>query len=88
MSKVRRALNLLKTKVLNSKLRPKYWRRDFAKPSYNYQIPGYNFKAKDQPGRSDVYNTTQKRFGNEGHHFGDKFTSLQRRVFIEYFKTL
>ena len=77
MSKVRRALNLLKTKVLNSKLRPKYWRRDFVKPSYNYQILGCSFEAKVQPDQSDVYNTTQKGFGNEGHYFGDKFTSLQ-----------
>lgn len=74
--------------VLNSKLRPKYWRRDFAKPSYNYEIPGYNFEVKDQPGKADVYNTTQRGFGNEGHYFGDKFTDADRRAVIEYLKTL
>ena len=74
--------------VLNSKIRPKYWRRDFVKPSYNYEIPGYNFEEKAQPSKSDIYNTTQKGFGNEGHYFGDKFTSLQRRAVIEYLKTL
>ena len=74
--------------VLNSKLRPKFWRRDFDKPSYNYQIPGYNFETKNEPGKSDVYNTTQLGYGNEGHYFGDKFTVSQRLAIIEYLKTL
>ena len=60
----------------------------FVFPFLNYIVPGYNFKEKDQPGKSVVYNTTQKGFGNEGHYFGDKFTSLQRRAVIEYLKTL
>ena len=75
-------------KVLNSKLHPKYWETDFAKRYYIYIIPSYNFEEKEQPGKSDIYNTTQKRFCNEGNYFGYRFTSLQRHAFIEYLKTL
>lgn len=74
--------------VLNSKKRPKYWQRNFTTPSYNYEIPGYNYEVKDAPGNNEVYNTTQKGFGNQGHYFGDKLTDPERRSVIEYLKTL
>jgi hypothetical protein len=74
--------------VLNSKKRPKYWHRNFSKPSYNYDIPGYNYETKDAPGGNEVYNTTQKGFSNEGHYFGDKLSDAERRSVIEYLKTL
>lgn len=74
--------------LLNSKKRPKYWQRNFTTPSYNYDIPGYNYEIKDAPGGSDVYNTTLKGFGNEGHYFGDKLSDVGRRAVIEYLKTL
>ena len=74
--------------LLNSKKRPKYWKRNFASPSYNYDIPGYNYETKDAPGGSDVYNTTLKGFSNEGHYFGDKLSDTDRRAVIEYLKTL
>ena len=74
--------------VLNSKKRPKYWKRNFTQPSYNYDIPGYNYETKDVPGNNEVYNTTQKGFSNEGHYFGDKLSDAQRRSVIEYLKTL
>ncbi|MBC7511689.1 MAG: c-type cytochrome [Ferruginibacter sp.] len=74
--------------VLNSKKRPRYWQRNFTTPSYNYEIPGYNYEVKDAPGNNEVYNTTQKGFGNQGHYFGDKLTDPERRSVIEYLKTL
>lgn len=74
--------------VLNSKKRPKYWQRNFITPSYNYDIPGYNYETKDGPGNNEVYNTTQKGFSNEGHYFGDKLSDAERRSVIEYLKTL
>jgi len=74
--------------VLNSKKRPKYWQRNFTTPSYNYEIPGYNYEVKDAPGNNEVYNTSQKGFGNQGHYFGDKLTDPERRSVIEYLKTL
>ena len=74
--------------VLNSKKRPKYWQRNFTNPSYNYDIPGYNYETKDAPGNNEVYNTTQKGYSNEGHYFGDKLSDAERRSVIEYLKTL
>jgi mono/diheme cytochrome c family protein len=74
--------------LLNSKKRPAYWRRNFTTPSYNYDIPGYNYEPKNAPGGSDVYNTTLKGFSNKGHYFGDKLSEKERRSLIEYLKTL
>lgn len=74
--------------MLNSKKRPTYWQRSFDKPSYNYEIPGWNYKEKDAPGNSEVYNTTLKGFGNYGHTFGDKLSDAERKAVIEYLKTL
>ncbi len=74
--------------VLNSKKRPKYWQRNFTQPSYNYDIPGYNYETKTAPGNNEVYNTTQKGFSNQGHSFGDKLSDAERRSVIEYLKTL
>ncbi len=74
--------------MLNSKKRPTYWQRSFSNPSYNYEIPGWNFEAKDAPGSSEVYNTTLKGYGNMGHYFGDKLNDNERKAVIEYLKTL
>lgn len=74
--------------VLNSKLRPKYWQRSFAKPSYNFENPGWNYEEKNAPGNNEVYNTTLKGFSNEGHYFGDKLSDKERKAVIEYLKTL
>jgi hypothetical protein len=74
--------------LLNSKKRPKYWQRNFAQVDYNYDIPGYKYQVKDAPGNSEVYNTTQKGYSNEGHYFGDKLSETERRAVIEYLKTL
>lgn len=74
--------------MLNSKQRPKYWQRSFSAPSYNYDIPGWNYEEKDAPGNSEVYNTTLNGFGNNGHTFGDQLSGKERRSVIEYLKTL
>jgi cytochrome c5 len=74
--------------MLNSKMRPKYWQRSFSAPSYNYDIPGWNYEEKATPGNSEVYNTTLKGFGNYGHTFGDKLSDKERKAVIEYLKTL
>jgi len=73
---------------LNSKKRPKYWQRNFAAPTYNYDIPGYDYQIKDAAGSSDIYNTTLKGFSNEGHYFGDNLSAKERRSVIEYLKML
>ena len=74
--------------VLNSKKRPKYWQRNFIVPTYNYDIPGYDYTIKDAAGSSDIYNTTLKGFSNEGHYFGDDLSDKERRSVIEYLKML
>ncbi|MCX6315806.1 MAG: c-type cytochrome [Bacteroidetes bacterium] len=74
--------------VLNSKIRPTYWQRSFSKPSYKFDIPGWNFEKKESPGGSDVYNTTLKGFRNDGHYFGDELSQPERMAIIEYLKTL
>ena len=74
--------------MLNSIIRPAYWQRSFSKPSYNYQIPGWNFEVKSGAGNNEVYNTTLKGYSNSGHYFGDKLNSKERTAVIEYLKTL
>ncbi len=74
--------------LLDSKKRPAYWQRNFAKQDYNYDIPGWNYERKDAPGNSVVYNTTIKGFSNQGHTFGDKLSDKERLAVIEYLKTL
>jgi mono/diheme cytochrome c family protein len=74
--------------LLNSKMRPTYWQRDFAKPAYNYQIPGWIYVVHQAPGNAEVYNTTLKGYGNGGHYFGDKLSDKERQQVIEYLKTL
>ena len=74
--------------LLNSKLRPRYWSRDFDNPQYNYDIPGWKYKAEEKAGGTSVYNTTLPGYGNYGHYFGDALTTEERKAVIEYLKTL
>lgn len=74
--------------LLNSKLRPTYWSRDFDKPVYDYEKVGWRYEAKDMPGGTTIYNTTLKGYGNYGHTFGDKLSDQERSAVIEYLKTL
>jgi mono/diheme cytochrome c family protein len=74
--------------VLNSKLRPQYWSRDFDHPQYNYDNPGWKYKPEEKPGSTSVYNTTLPGYGNYGHYFGDALTEEERKAVIEYLKTL
>jgi hypothetical protein len=41
--------------VLNSSIRPKYWTRDFDKPEYDYENPGWKFTMFDAPGDKLIY---------------------------------
>jgi hypothetical protein len=74
--------------VLNSKARPTYWSRNFDKPEYNYDNPGWKYKKHNDANGKDIYNTTLYGYGNYGHYFGDKFNDEQRKAVIEYLKTL
>ena len=74
--------------VLNSKLRPAYWSRDFDNPEYDYENPGWKYTPHDTAGGKTVYNTTLHGYGNYGHYFGDALTGKERKAIIEYLKTL
>jgi hypothetical protein len=74
--------------VLKSSMRPTYWYRDFDKPQYNYDSPGWVFSVFDKAENRLIYNTTLPGYGNYGHYFGDKLTNEERKAVIEYLKTL
>ena len=74
--------------VLNSKVRPRYWARDFDATQYDYEKLGWTFEVRDAPGGTTVYNTDLPGYGNYGHYFGDRLTTKERKAIIEYLKTL
>jgi mono/diheme cytochrome c family protein len=74
--------------VLNSRVRPVYWSRDFAHPQYDYAAVGWKYTRENGPRGTAVYNTTLPGYGNYGHDFGDRLTERERKAIIEYLKTL
>ena len=74
--------------VLNSRIRPAYWSRDFDKPEYDYENLGWRFTSATKPGGNTIYNTTSPGYGNYGHDFGDVLSDAERKAVIEYLKTL
>ena len=74
--------------LLNSKLRPAYWSRDFNDPQYDYTQVGWKYTREEGPRGTAVYNTTLPGYGNYGHTFGDKLSDHERKALIEYLKTL
>ncbi|RYY98027.1 MAG: c-type cytochrome, partial [Chitinophagaceae bacterium] len=74
--------------VLNSSARPRYWSRNFKKPQYNYESPGWVYTKEAKAGKPEIYNTDLPGYGNRGHYFGDQLTDTERRYVIEYLKTL
>jgi mono/diheme cytochrome c family protein len=74
--------------VLNSKLRPVYWQRNFDNPEYDYEKLGWKFTLKDSANSRTIYNTSLPGYGNYGHYFGDKLSDKERKAVIEYLKTL
>jgi hypothetical protein len=74
--------------VLNSKLRPVYWTRNFDATEYDYEKLGWKFQTLTAPGDKYVYNTTVPGYGNYGHYFGDALNEAERKAVIEYLKTL
>jgi len=74
--------------VINSKLRPAYWSRNFDKPEYDYDNPGWKHEVRADAKGKNIYNTTLNGYGNYGHYFGDKLSDAERKALIEYLKTL
>ena len=80
--------------VLDSSLRPTYWKRDFA-AGYDFNILGWPHQALDYghdvataTERIDIYDTTLLAYGNGGHTFGDPLSAAARTALFEYLKTL
>lgn len=74
--------------LLNSKLRPAYWQRDFEKPEYDMDKMGWKYLIPEQTNNHNVYNTTLPGYGNQGHYFGDRLSEKDRIALLEYLKTL
>ena len=83
--------------VLNSKLRPAYWSRNFSDPQYDYAAVGWKYTRESGPlpspgapadGSKSIYNTTLPGYGNYGHTYGDRLSQQERKAVIEYLKTL
>ncbi len=74
--------------LLNSKLRPTYWKRNFTTPEYNYETPGWVYEKTTAANDKETYNSKLKGYGNGGHYFGDKLSEKERKAVIEYLKTL
>ena len=74
--------------VLNSKTRPRYWKRNFNKERYDYKKLGWQYKTLSKPGGKRTYNTDIPGYGAYGHTFGDHLTDDERAAVIEYLKTL
>ena len=82
--------------VLNSKARPRYWKRvDYDDRNFDEIAGGWPwvevpYAQADAPEaeRKYIYDTTYFSQSNAGHTFGDHLSSDQRRAVIEYLKTL
>ena len=74
--------------LLNSKLRPAYWSRNFENPSYDYEKLGWHYVKESKAGSTSTYNTMLPGYGNAGHYFGDVLSDIERRAVIEYLKSL
>lgn len=71
--------------VLNSANRPTYWKRIEV---LDYEKMGWQYEETNKGKSKKTYDTTLPGYSNEGHDFGDKFTSSERTAVIEYLKTL
>jgi hypothetical protein len=74
--------------VLNSKKRPRFWKRNFSREKYNYNNVGWKYEAKSKARGKKTYNTDIPGYGNYGHYFGDHLSDTERKAVIEYLKCL
>ena len=74
--------------LLNSKLRPKYWKRSFDSYDYDMQKLGWKYTTMESKEDNLTYDTTIPAYHNTGHTFGDDLSNEERLAVIEYLKTL
>lgn len=81
--------------LLNSQIRPKYWKPSTDRAEYDQQRLGWVYQrvdtAKSAVPSSEakfIYDTTLPGYANSGHQFGDHLSNEQRTAVLEYLKTL
>jgi len=78
------------TALLNTRERPRRWRRDHDDSSYDLDAVGWPYEEVDGPMPDDfsVYDTRVPGYDNRGHIYGDILSDAQRADVLEYLKTL
>ena len=74
--------------LLNSRERPTYWTRSYDSYDFNYQRIGWNFLQADNGKNPNTYDTTRPGASAQGHTYGDVLNEQERKVLLEYLKTL
>ena len=85
--------------LLEGPSRPAFWefaRAEDGTPIYDQEGVGWRYRGLGQgksgamswEARNRIYDTTQKGYGNGGHEFGAALDAEERRVLLEYLKTL
>lgn len=74
--------------VINSKIRPAYWKRNFKNPVYQTAKMSVEFTTVIKPNQQKIYNTSKKGYSNVGHYFGDHLSDYERKAVLEYLKSL
>ncbi len=74
--------------MLDSSLRPKFWRRSFQARDYDLEKIGWRYQEENAGGHKHIYDTTLPGHSAAGHTFGDALQTDERRALLEYLKTL
>jgi len=74
--------------VINSKIRPAYWKRNFKSPVYQTAKMSVEYTVVNNPNQKKIYNTTKRGYSNVGHYFGDRLSDAERKALLEYLKSL
>ncbi|WPJ97815.1 c-type cytochrome [Coraliomargarita algicola] len=74
--------------LLDSSLRPRYWRRSFKQQDYDLERVGWIYQEVESGGHKHIYDTTLFGHSAEGHPYADKLDAEQRRALLEYLKSL
>lgn len=74
--------------LLDSRRRPRFWRRSFESRDYDLTKVGWRYTPETAGGHKHIYDTTLPGHAATGHTYGDDLTVDERRAVIEYLKTL
>ena len=74
--------------LLDSKLRPKFWKRSFDDKDYDLTKVGWKYSVEANAKDKETYNTALLGYGNGGHTYGDVLDVEERKALMEYLKRL